>query len=773
VQHTGVVPVSVAVDDTLAMERRGPLEPQRAPEPGSTARQPGSDGRPGSPTRSLRWGGRPGSGAEPRYEQEQAALAARVRLLEGFVSRTDLADCSRYGLQWLGDVLGIAQSICLVRSASDQDFLVLGARGFAGSAVSSYAISSEEWSNPLLTAIGAGKRTFYPPAQSAAERRKRPSTPFEDRAFHAVPLGTSDPVGTAFGLVLIGDSGALSPDLEWFTRVFSQKLDQILCNDALHEGDRRQGRERSLLYSIINAVSDPILLTDTEGRLLIANARALMLFTASEEESEGRRSAVRMNNMLLSSALSTKAIDETGAARRELLLVNPIDGSDLVFELLSTVAEDARRGSGVVSILRNVTDLRRASEEIEDNYRKIRIAEAQARAESDRLNLIIDSVADPIVVTDAGGATSLMNKRAERLFTIPERASAVEQRWVHANDAHFSSFIAGMLVNSDQRRVGEIGLIDPKTGEPMPVEAIAGKILSEHGELTAVVTILHDRRETIERARLYEQLKEASKELERKVQVATADIAQQNELLRRQAIELEQASRLKSQFLANMSHEFRTPLNAMLGYTSMLLLGVAGILQPRVRRQLGRIESNGRHLLTIINEILDISRIEAGRMPLQVSKIKIPELLNEVKAELEPIILRSKLAVSLQFEKDLPSLLSDRQKVKQILLNLLSNALKFTHHGGVVVAVKRNLHDATISLAVADTGIGIAVAHQDKIFEDFRQLDNSPTRAYGGTGLGLSICRRLAQMLGGHISVQSQVNKGSTFTLTLQIKRRR
>ena len=128
-----------------------------------------------------------------------------------------------------------------------------------------------------------------------------------------------------------------------------------------------------------------------------------------------------MNNMLLSSALSSKAIEETGAARRELLLVNPVDGSDLVFELLSTVTEDPRQGSGVVSILRNVTDLRRASEEIEENYRKMRIAEVQARAESDRLNLIIDSVADPIVVTDAGGATSLMNEPAERLFTIPQR----------------------------------------------------------------------------------------------------------------------------------------------------------------------------------------------------------------------------------------------------------------------------------------------------------------------------------------------------------------
>jgi signal transduction histidine kinase len=699
-------------------------------------------------------------------------LAARVRLLEGFVGRAELADTAHLALQWLSDALGIRQSICLIRPEGEQFLFVVGAYGF-GSSVTSYSVSLEDWSNPLVSAFNQRKELFFPAPHSAADRKRRPLTPLEDAAFHAVPLGVPDYFEKAFGLLLVGDAPALVPELRWFTGVFCHKLDQMLRQHVRAEEDRKQGRERTLLYNIINAVSDPILLTDTEGRLLIANARALTLFTASEEESEGRRGAVRMNNMLLSSALSSKAIEETGATRRELLLVNPIDGSDLVFELLSTVTEDPRQGSGVVSILRNVTDLRRASEEIEDNYRKMRIAEVLARAESDRLNLIIDSVADPIVVTDAGGGTSLMNEPAERLFTIPLHASAIEQRWVQANDAHFSSFIAGMLVSADQRRVGEIGLSDPRSGEPMPVEAIAGKVLSEHGELTAVVTILHDRREALEKARLYAQLQIAADELERRIQAATADIAQQNELLRRQAIELEQASALKSQFLANMSHEFRTPLNAMLGYTSMLLQGVAGPVAPAVKRQLGRIESNGRHLLTIINEILDISRIEAGRMPLQITTFKIPDLVSEVKAELEPIIMQRKLTVTIDVARDLDPISSDRQKVKQILLNLLSNSLKFTHHGGVTIAARRNAREKTLALSVADTGIGIANADQDRIFEDFRQLDNSPTRAYGGTGLGLSICRRLAQMLDGHISVRSQVGKGSTFTLTLPTKGRK
>jgi len=697
----------------------------------------------------------------------------RLRLLEGLLSRTDTADCAQLALSWLAEEFHIDRSLCLVRPLRDQSLATIAAHGLPSTATSTFAISLDDWSNPLVTALNNKRSNFFPAAHSSGDRRRRPSTPFEDSAFHVIPFGVSGLSADMFGLLLVAGVPALAGELDWYTNVLGQKLHEMLRQEMLNEGDRRQERERTLLYSIINAVTDPILLTDTEGRLFIANARALTLFTASEEESEGRRSAVRMNNMLLSSALSSKALEETGAARRELLLVNPVDGSDLLFELLSTVAGDPRHGTGVVSILRNVTDLRRASEEIEENYRKLRVAEVQARAESDRLNLIIDSVADPIVVTDAAGATSLMNEPAERLFTTPPRASAFEQRWVQTNDAHFSSFIAGMLVSADTRRVGEIGLIDPTSGEAMPVEAIAGKILSEHGELTAVVTILHDRREAIEKAKLYEQLKQASDLLERKVQTATADIVQQNELLRRQAIALEQASALKSQFLANMSHEFRTPLNAILGYTSMLLKGIAGPLAPPVERQISRVESNGRHLLTIISEILDISRIEAGRMPLQLSTFRIADVISEVRAELEPIILRSKLTVTVSLDKRLRPVRTDRQKLKQILLNLLTNALKFTHHGSITISARRVRGERTVAISVADTGIGIAPADQERIFEDFRQLDNSPTRAYGGTGLGLSICRRLAQMVNGRLTVESQLRKGSMFTLTLPVQGRR
>jgi signal transduction histidine kinase len=222
-----------------------------------------------------------------------------------------------------------------------------------------------------------------------------------------------------------------------------------------------------------------------------------------------------------------------------------------------------------------------------------------------------------------------------------------------------------------------------------------------------------------------------------------------------------------------MSHEFRTPLNAILGYTHMLLTGVTGAVTDTQRKSLSRIDSNSRHLLALINDILDITRIEAGRMPLNVTTFAMTELVDEVMAELEPIIRRSNLAVNARVKGKLPKLRTDRSKVKQIVVNLLSNALKFTPEGSVTITASQNPREKTVLIAVTDTGLGIAPADQVKVFEDFRQLDTSPARGYGGTGLGLSICRRLAQMLNGTIELNSQEEKGSTFTLSLPVKARR
>jgi len=338
---------------------------------------------------------------------------------------------------------------------------------------------------------------------------------------------------------------------------------------------------------------------------------------------------------------------------------------------------------------------------------------------------------------------------------------------VRANDAHFSSFVSNVFLAQAPRHVGGIALVDPATGTPLPVEAVSGEIFSEHGEVVTVVTVLHDRTEAMERARLYEELKRASELLEERVREATAELVSQNELLRRQRLELEQASALKSQFLANMSHEFRTPLNAILGYTSLLLEGVSGPLNDKQQRNLGRVDSNAQHLLALINDILDISRIEAGRMPLTLESMDVPALVQEVLAELEPLIARTKLAVSAVFTEGLHQVKSDRAKVKQVLVNLVSNAVKFTPSGSVTVAVDVHVDGRHLQIAVTDTGIGIDPADQEKIFDDFQQADPSTERRYGGAGLGLAISRRLAGMLNGRLELRSRPGEGSTFTFVL------
>ena len=706
-------------------------------------------------------------------------MEAKLALAEFLLSSTDLQASARHATDWLVANVGVRQAAVVVADPAGDSLMLIAEHGIPSSAIADFSVSREDATHPLIRAMAARAASPIPYSSLHLRAAVAVAGSFdlieeledEPAGFHAVPLRAEDDA-ESMGLLLVdAHTPAVASDVYWLARLLGKQTARLLSGGTLAEV--RFAQERMLLYSIINAVTDPILLTDTEGKLIIANTHAEKLFAAPDEASEGWRRAVALNNMLFSAALSTSAVSHAALARRELLLVDPLEGSDLLFELLSSRVKDERQGTCVVSILRNITDLARAREEIEESYRTLRVAQAEVRDERHRLDLIIDSVADPILVTDPEGDIVLMNTPAERLFNVPASSEAVQRRG-RANGANLTSFVSNVLtVIGEQRYRGEIQLADPVTGKAIPVEGVAGTIVSEQGELMWVVTILHDLTEAIEKARLYEQLKQGAAELERKVTEATAELADQNELLRRQHIALEQASALKSQFLANMSHEFRTPLNAILGYTHMLLNGVTGAVSEPQRKSLTRIDSNSRHLLALISDILDITRIEAGRMPLNLTSFKVGELVDEVMSELEPIIKRSALRVTARIRENVPGLRSDRQKVKQIVLNLLSNALKFTPGGSVTIAASYDGKSRLVAIAVKDTGIGIPEADHAKVFEDFRQLDSSPARGYGGTGLGLSICSRLAHMLGGTIELNSSQGVGSTFTLRLPVRTRR
>ncbi|MBX6333295.1 MAG: PAS domain-containing protein, partial [Gemmatimonadaceae bacterium] len=540
--------------------------------------------------------------------------------------------------------------------------------------------------------------------------------------------------------------------------------------DGLRRSAERLDEQRHLLTTIVNALPDPIVITDAANRVMMQNQRAELLLSPREDDSEGRRRAVEINNLLFSSFLS-KAVLTGGikSTARELNLVDPYEGSDLLFEVLAhPLPPSISREGSYVSVLRDVTDLKRASIELERQFNRVRVTEMEATRERDRLNVILNNVGDPILVTDDQAKIILMNPLAEQLFEVPAGSASRQQlQWVGGNDTQFTTLISDFALSSNTFRRERITLVHPREGREVPMEVVAGKVLNERGEPLAIVSVLHDLTKQVENERLYMELKTLNAELEGRIRLATAGLEAQNLRLQWQSSELEKAYRLKSEFLANMSHELRTPINALIGYTALMLDRIYGELTPKQVEGLTRIQASSQHLLALINDILDLAKIEAGKMPVHLEPTGLRPILLEVAAQIEPLVRRKSLEFRVDIDEHIPLLYTDPTKVKQIVLNLLSNAVKFTSHGAVSLSAAPM--GSKLVIRVSDTGIGIRPQHLEVIFEEFRQVDQSRTREYGGTGLGLSITRKLISLLGGRIAVESEYGHGTTFTVTLPL----
>jgi signal transduction histidine kinase len=232
--------------------------------------------------------------------------------------------------------------------------------------------------------------------------------------------------------------------------------------------------------------------------------------------------------------------------------------------------------------------------------------------------------------------------------------------------------------------------------------------------------------------------------------------------------QLEIASQHKSQFVANMSHELRTPLAAILGYAELMQEGFHGTLPDKAKATLTRIQSNGKHLLGLINSVLDISKIEAGQFSLNLAEYALDGMVETVRVQTESLATAKKLALNALVATNLPRGFGDEPRLTQVLLNLVGNAIKFTDAGEV--RIMAGVSNAHFTLDVCDTGPGIPPAERDRIFEEFHQVDNTSTRTKGGTGLGLAIAKKIVEMHGGRIWVESAVGKGSTFRIELPVR---
>jgi len=295
--------------------------------------------------------------------------------------------------------------------------------------------------------------------------------------------------------------------------------------------------------------------------------------------------------------------------------------------------------------------------------------------------------------------------------------------------AGFRALLAVPLLRSDQI----IGALVVRRKEPGEFPEHTVKLLQTFADQSVL---------TIQNARLFREIEDKSRQLE-------------------------EASQHKSQFLANMSHELRTPLNAILGYTELMADGAYGEPSEKMLGILKRLEANGRHLLGLINDVLDLSKIEAGQLVLELSDYSVEDIAQTVRSTLEPLAIDKKLGFKVEVGPQLPPGRGDGRRLTQVLINLVGNAIKFTDAGEV--AIKAEANKGSFHVSVRDTGPGISAADQAKLFQEFQQADNAITRKKGGTGLGLAISKRIIEMHGGQIWIESQPGHGSTFAFTLPV----
>jgi len=743
--------------------------------------------------------------SDSRRDREAVAASPQLtgerlaELLSAISEAPDFTTGATFMIAQIADILGARRAIAITLDSPPRRFVGTASIGFDDAPPPSISLSTDDLSSPIVVAA----LSLYPVSCEGGSPLpgipfgEWTAIPFPQPQYRGAPHMLSDaeldlvqldgcqvrrrnaaerrrryghaPGGVALIEASVDDQTLIA--VMHATSLAGPVLARMAAVEEFRLSTGRLDQQREMLTAIVNSLPDPIVIINAEHDIVVQNKRAEHLLSTDDQDSEGRRRAVEINNLLFTSHLSKAAmgVNET-AGSRELNLVDPDEGTDLLFEVLTHDlggVEISQVGS-TVSVLRDVTDLRRAANELERQVQRVRLAEIDAKRERDRLNLILENVADPILVTDDRSNIILMNKQAEQLFESDDSVRWERAAMVQENDTKFTTFISDFTISPALARREQMKLRIPDTGIELPVEVVSGKILNRRGEPLAIVSVLHDLTEQAENERLYDELKTFSSQLEERIRAATADLAEQNTRLQWQSRELEKANRLKSEFLASMSHELRTPINALIGYASLMLDRIYGELTPRQEEGLNRIQGAAQHLLALINDILDLAKIEAGRMPLHLDDVTLADIVTEISQQIEPLVKKKKLSFNVEMPPTPLTLHTDRTKVKQILLNLLSNAVKFTHKGGIWVTISKDEED--LRFDVRDTGIGIKESDIDSMWEDFRQVDQSRTREFGGTGLGLSITRKLVDALGGHVFAESVFGKGSTFTVVLPIR---
>jgi signal transduction histidine kinase len=489
------------------------------------------------------------------------------------------------------------------------------------------------------------------------------------------------------------------------------------------------------LQTVMQSMSDPVILTDNHYRVIVQNRAAERFFkvpdsTINEGLTEGLARAVEMNNLLFSAALSSVAVSGVEASR-DLTLIDAIEGEEMLFEAVCTPTF-SRDGMplGMVTVMRDVTDLRRADQELRSNYEKLRAAEELVRQDRDRLNVIIESVGDPIVVCDGFAKVVLLDPLAQNLFGLGERKESVPDEVRLKNQAQLDAYVTAFTFGFADKESGTLKLIDPLTKQEIEYDTRSGKIYDERGQVAFTVTVLRD----LTALRRVEQLK-----------------------VERRMLEIEKFA-AAGRLAATIAHEVNNPMEAIKNAIYLLSDAVKKDAQPVYEI----LKSETERVARIVRQMLGLYRNNE-----QVKPINVNTLVEDTVLLLNRQLQRSNVDVGTELG-DLPDAVVAADQLRQVLSNLVINAKDSMAEGGKLRVRTRHVRHSkefplgNIRILVADTGSGIPKELISSIFEPF-----VTTKGEKGTGLGLWIVRGIIGNHGGKISVRSKPGKGTIFKIDL------
>lgn len=537
-------------------------------------------------------------------------------------------------------------------------------------------------------------------------------------------------------VVILGRERALTDaDLERllpFARQAGAALTREHDVELLRRASESHAIEKEWLWWMLNSVDDPVLIADVQNDILHFNRRAEHLFRASDEDSPGKRRAVWMNNFLFTASLSTWSLDSSSrSTNREVTLVDPIDGSELIFEVITAAALNHRTGErGTVAVLKDVTNLRHMTQELTRSVQRIQTADEEIRAERDRLDLVLRSVPNPLIVVDNDNEIISMNAAAQRLLG----STSGRAQHALANDAKFTSFLAQLRLDPSGERRAELQLVDPVSEERLEMEIAATEVRDQHGAIVAIVSAMQDvgRLRELERHRLQQVLFETEK------LAATGRLA------------------------ASIAHEINNPLEAV--QNALYLLGTSLAKDGAERQYLSIAQRETQRMSRILRQMLGFYKPATAMADVDVNVI-----IDEAESLVAKRVRQAKITMIRDLDPRLPKIRASADQVKQVLLNLFLNAVEATPQGGTLTVTTRYGNDLdlpfdAVRIEVRDTGVGMDEEAQSRVFEAFYS-----TKQERGTGLGLWVSHGIVQGHGGTMKVRSKPGRGTTFVVTLPV----